>query len=875
MIYEFRDNHGSFKVEQPQIYPQLYFPLTDKDGKLLSSISPNLGGDLKQDNQHFLMPPASIQDIKDNFLCRRDFFINIEGSKIIRASQAKKQTLNAGLLYHQIIQDYSQLTLEITNFIPYNCAAEVMQVKVKNKTGQNITFTPTSFIPLYGRGAHNLRDHRHVTSLLNRLQISSYGITLKPTMVFAESGHKINKTHYFVRGYQDNKIAPKSQFPTLESFCRPHPGLSHPGAVYNNLTGQKVKKPENDGKEACAAFRFSKKRLLPGQETNYYLIIGIAQSKQQIKNIFNKLDRPQKVKKSLQQTKRYWRNKAKLIDVNTEDPNYNGWFKWVNLQPIFRKLFGCSFLPHFDYGKGGRGWRDLWQDALTLLLIEPTKTKQMIIDNFKGVRIDGSNATIITKDNKFIADRNKITRVWMDHGVWPYLTLKEYIHRTGDITILNKKTNYFRDPQLMRAQSFDTEFNSKDNYLKTKQGKNYQGTILEHILVEVLSQFFNVGRHQMIRLENGDWNDGLDMAPDKGESVAFSCMYGFILKDICCLLKQLKKTTSKIKLARELSLLLKPVNQIKGKKGWRQKQEILQQYLSTTKSEISGQKLTIDVEDLISNLWEKGDWLIKQIRKQEWLKQSNFFNGYYDNKGRRAEGIKNNNIYMMLPSQVFAILSGTATSWQIKKTWRSINKYLSDPQIAGFRLNTNFKKTYLELGRAFAFSYGDKENGSFFSHMIVLLAFAFYRRGFVDEGFTTLKSLYQMSKSDKSHIYPMLPEYFNSQGRGLYGYLTGSASWYTYTLLSQAWGIKGYFGSLHIKPQLTKEQLTKKGAHIRFKFAAKKFRVNYYRCPNSKQLKINHVYLNQKQQLISDNSLVITKETLKKLPANNVIDIYL
>jgi len=40
----------------------------------------------------------------------------------------------------------------------------------------------------------------------------------------------------------------------------------------------------------------------------------------------------------------------------------------VAIQPTLRKIFGCSFLPDFDYGKGGRGWRDLWQDCLGLIL---------------------------------------------------------------------------------------------------------------------------------------------------------------------------------------------------------------------------------------------------------------------------------------------------------------------------------------------------------------------------------------------------------------------------------------------------------------------------------------------------------------------------
>ena len=70
--------------------------------------------------------------------------------------------------------------------------------------------------------------------------------------------------------------------------------------------------------------------------------------------------------------------------------------------------------------------------------------------------MDGTNATIIgEKQGEFIADRNNITRVWMDHGFWPFLTTKLYIDQTGDIGILNKEVPYFKDRQIERGTGID------------------------------------------------------------------------------------------------------------------------------------------------------------------------------------------------------------------------------------------------------------------------------------------------------------------------------------------------------------------------------------------------------------------------------------
>ena len=79
-----------------------------------------------------------------------------------------------------------------------------------------------------------------------------------------------------------------------------------------------------------------------------------------------------------------------------------------------------------------------------------------LINNFAGVRVDGSNATIIgTAPGEFLADRNAISRVWMDHGAWPFLTLLLYIHQTGDTNILFERQSYFCDPQTFAGQRYD------------------------------------------------------------------------------------------------------------------------------------------------------------------------------------------------------------------------------------------------------------------------------------------------------------------------------------------------------------------------------------------------------------------------------------
>ncbi|MCF7873442.1 MAG: cellobiose phosphorylase [Candidatus Omnitrophica bacterium] len=786
MIYKFNNNTEEFTVDNAYKYNN-YFPLTNRSGSLLSSISPNLSGDIKRDNDHFLTPPATIIDTRHNPLVRRDFFIKINSGstkeKIIRLSDPYPDKLQAGFFYHKLTKYTKLIDVEILNFIPYNLDLELMQIKIKNKSNKDLDISACSSIPLYGRSESTLRDHRHVSSLLNHINLTKNGILLRPTLLFNEKGHQLNQTTYFCLA-KSPKAKIKGQFPTLDYFCG-QGDLIKPDAVYKNKKSAKKKLNSFDGKEAIAAFNFETKKLKKGKQINYIIGLGlitgsVGKCQNKIDNLFSKVNTNTKIKKELHNTKKYWRKSFKKIEFNFSDKNYNCWLKWVKAQPTLRKLFGCSFLPHFDYGKGGRGWRDLWQDALILLHYEPKEARNLIINSFAGVRIDGSNATIIKKDNSFLPDRNKISRVWSDHGIWPYLTLKSYLNHSADINILNNQLPYFRDPHLFRARKIDPNFKQKDFILKTTNNKIYKGTILEHLLIQNLTSFFNVGFHNIIKLESADWNDALDMADDSGETVTFSFMYAHNLKSIAQLLRLLQKKQKKIKILKELTLLLDSLDSPVNYNHFSQKQKRLKKYLAST-IKISGEKIEVSLENVIYDLEKKYKHLKNWLLEKEWLKEG-FFNGYYDNAGKRVGGKNKGKIKMMLAPQVFAIMSEIATVDQIKKIWRSTNKYLKD-NTRSFRLNTDFGSTYQELGRAFGFKFGDKENGAFFSHMIIMFSYALYKRGFKKEGAKTLASIYKMVTSNSNTTYPQLPEYFNSQGQGLYSYLTGSASWYIHTLL--------------------------------------------------------------------------------------------
>ena len=843
--YRFLDKKGTFQLEQPEMTSYLYFPIAGEKG-LKSSITPLCGGDSKTDQNHFLLQPVSAEELHNN-KSSRNFWCMVEGKGVWSATGVsaeaandraigcpEKSQLTAGFMWQTMerTSEKYQLSSRITNFVPIQSEnTEMMEIIIKNEGKNEQTITPVGAVPIYGRSADNIRDHRHVTSLLHRIFVKEFGVVVCPTMSFDERGHQKNETAYYVAGMTEDGEAPEAYYPTVEDYIGEGGSLECPGAVYDNIDGV-PSGTRVDGMEAIGAMRFRQITLKPGEQKAYYLFMGIENGENDMEKVISQFSDEEKRKEAFRKTKEYWRDTVN-VSYHTGDETFDNYMNWVSFQPMLRRIYGCSFLPHHDYGKGGRGWRDLWQDCLALLMMEPDGVKEMLLANFGGVRMDGSNATIIgSKQGEFVADRNNITRVWMDHGLWPLMTTSFYIEQTGDIGFLLKENTFFKDKQVVRGTQIDEQFTvGEEPIQKDAQGKRYYGSILEHLLVQHMTSFYEVGEHNHMRLRGADWNDALDMAPERGESVAFTAAYAGNFETLAELLLQLKKVKNMeyIEVAEEMGKLFCDDETLY--EDVERKKALLQQYGESCKHTISGKKTVLPIDALIAELHHKSLWLKEHIRKTEWIAdgENGWFNSYYDNHGNAVEGITPEGVRMMLTGQVFSIMSGTATNEQVEKIARSADAYLYREEVGGYRLNTDFKELKMDLGRMFGFAYGQKENGAVFSHMTTMYANALYQRGFAKEGYRALHTLYRQSvRFDTSKIYPGIPEYFDGRGRGMYHYLTGAASWYMMTVIHEMFGIKGRYGELCLEPKLMKEQFDEQGnASIMLWFRGKQWNIVY------------------------------------------------
>ena len=172
---EFKDKNETFTIKNPENMTGLYFPIAGEQG-LKSSITPNLGGDSKLDQNHFLLEPVSIENLHNN-KNGRNFWVRIEGKgnwSVAGASAEQEFTkftskqdeseLEAGFMWQKLTRTSNQYGLKavITSFVTLEGTMEVALIEITNISDDILEITPISAIPNFGRSADNFRDQLHV-----------------------------------------------------------------------------------------------------------------------------------------------------------------------------------------------------------------------------------------------------------------------------------------------------------------------------------------------------------------------------------------------------------------------------------------------------------------------------------------------------------------------------------------------------------------------------------------------------------------------------------------------------------------------------------------------------------------------------------------
>jgi len=115
----------------------------------------------------------------------------------------------------------------------------------------------------------------------------------------------------------------------------------------------------------------------------------------------------------------------------------------------------------------------------------------------------------------------------------------------------------------------------------------------------------------------------------------------------------------------------------------------------------------------------------------------------------------------------------------------------------------------------------------------------------------------------------------------MYSYLTGSASWFMLTMLTQVFGVRGRNGDLVIEPKLSKAHFSKNTSiSIERTFSGRKIKIVFLNPAGLDfgKYRVAKVALNSENLPIDKSRyLIITRKVILDLPANklNVLVVHL
>ncbi len=170
------------------------------------------------------------------------------------------------------------------------------------------------------------------------------------TLTFDERGHRPGRVTYRVWGGDETGVPPQGFLALAKDFVG-EGSWDWPEAVVHPRPDTWLHAGQSaQGGEMAAALFFPTVTLGPGESRRYQIVLAIGANPAPYLT-------PDGVDAALARTQAWWQGQVGQT-FRTGDARFDAWMRWVAVQPVLRRICGCSFLPHHDYGRGGRGWRD-------------------------------------------------------------------------------------------------------------------------------------------------------------------------------------------------------------------------------------------------------------------------------------------------------------------------------------------------------------------------------------------------------------------------------------------------------------------------------------------------------------------------------------
>jgi len=257
------------------------------------------------------------------------------------------------------------------------------------------------------------------------------------------------------------------------------------------------------GIDTCAAMQLHLD-MDPNGEDELYFVVGAASDKEHLDFLAKKYHEEGAAAATLEKTKTFWENMLTRVQVSTPDTAADLMLnRWWLYQALSCRIWGRS---GFYQSGGAFGFRDQLQDVLALLNVDPSITRDQILNAAKHQFEEGD----VLHWWHPPTGRGVRTRI-SDNLIWlPYVTA-HYASTTGDLDIWDQRIPFLKAPPLK-----PDEMERYSEFERTSEAF----TIFEHCQ-RALRKSCTTGSHGLPLIGSGDWNDGFNMvgSQGRGESI--------------------------------------------------------------------------------------------------------------------------------------------------------------------------------------------------------------------------------------------------------------------------------------------------------------------------------------------------------------------
>ena len=445
----------------------------------------------------------------------------------------------------------------------------------------------------------------------------------------------------------------------------------------------------------------------------------------------------------------YWDAKLSAIQVETPDPAFNYMLnRWYLYQVYTSRLFARA--GFYQVG-GATGFRDQLQDVMSVLYSDPAYARRQILDHAAHQFAEG-DVLHWWHESLHLGARTTFS----DDYLWLVFVTYQYVHVTGDTSILVEQVPFCISDQLLAGENERCL-----NYCSSHE----TASLYEHLRRSVNRAMSRRGVHGLPLMGCGDWNDGMSAVgvEGKGESV----WVAFFLADLLPKMEQLTQLMPDADLAycEELSAYRRQL-----------------------------------VDAIQHSAWD-GAW---------------FLRAYYDN-GDPMGSRNNTECQIDLISQAWSILTDVATPEQKASVFRETDNRLVNREHEIIQLLTPaFKDSQPSPGYIMNYPVGVRENGGQYTHGAMWYIMAQLKEGRLDIAYYLYSLINPIHRTQtladvlkyKVEPYCMAADiYSNPQhpGRGGWTWYTGSASWAYKTGVENILGISKQGDTISVDPHVPSE----------------------------------------------------------------------